>query len=333
MKNALDGTMRSTSDDESIRGPTTPPLKKFSPERGNRRRTIFRSHWASTSIPEEMKFETVLQAFTRRSSISIFVFYSMTVISIRNIVTRDDFRKTMNAEQFEDFYPPDECAEIRRRVAADRFVVITGYGKSFYLRTALYVVKELDEYKQEFCAMISDPTDWKHIEPKELKLVLFNCPFGETEPNKRKTRAMLDILNNVQLTTKDSECPLVVIVVTQWEIMQTALKSVGSHHGLLDEPVKLYKENNEQEPEIIDDGSVNDSEHTGEESDDKYDASDGEPNSGPVKVLDNADAESNDEHGVSDSGSNDVIVVSDTESIEYAVSDEESDDESFDLTW
>ncbi|XP_052789278.1 uncharacterized protein LOC128223876 isoform X2 [Mya arenaria] len=439
----------------------------------------------------------------------------------------DDFRKTMNAEQFEDFYPPDECAEIRRRVAADRFVVITGYGKSFYLRTALYVVKELDEYKQEFCAMISDPTDWKHIEPKELKLVLFNCPFGETEPNKRKTRAMLDILNNVQLTTKDSECPLVVIVVTQWEIMQTALKSVGSHHGLLDEPVKLYKENNEQEPEIIDDGvqnlivgtkgksmktmieitksyredysypvseesvksvrvkmkgskfvlisgkrrdvntavalrlaqdyddrrfvivrnksdisnidlqnisllmvediagkykyddtrlanwletfdsllslvrkgklnlvatiesdkmergknelglhpifrhevqvspsdsicvkqemdnpfasiptqeptskgttvtsgAPNSNKHTGEESDDKYDASDGEPNSGPVKVLDNADAESNDEHGVSDSGSNDVIVVSDTESIEYAVSDEESDDESFDLTW
>ena len=33
MKNALDGTMRSTSDDESIREATLPPLRKSSPER------------------------------------------------------------------------------------------------------------------------------------------------------------------------------------------------------------------------------------------------------------------------------------------------------------
>ncbi|WAR21095.1 hypothetical protein MAR_015069 [Mya arenaria] len=162
----------------------------------------------------------------------------------------DEFRKFMTTEMTPNIQPHVDCTEIKNRISTRRIAVITGYGGSHYIHTTAHAIRELN-LKEELCTLITDPSDWKHINPMELQLVLFKCPFGDSEPNEEKARVMFDVMDSIKQTLLDDKCNMFVVVLSQTEVMRAAIEIIGKSHDLLEDPVTCHKENTKLDPDII----------------------------------------------------------------------------------
>ncbi|XP_052772983.1 uncharacterized protein LOC128211904 [Mya arenaria] len=165
----------------------------------------------------------------------------------------DEFRKFMTTEMTPNIQPHVDCTEIKNRISTRRIAVITGYGGSHYIHTTAHAIRELN-LKEELCTLITDPSDWKHINPMELQLVLFKCPFGDSEPNEEKARVMFDVMDSIKQTLLDDKCNMFVVVLSQTEVMRAAIEIIGKSHDLLEDPVTCHKENTKLDPDIIGQG-------------------------------------------------------------------------------
>ncbi|XP_060586230.1 uncharacterized protein LOC132741971 [Ruditapes philippinarum] len=76
-----------------------------------------------------------------------------------------------------DFNPPNEVTDIRAKLRDCHHVVVTGYNKSRYFETALAAIKGMGyNYKRSVQMLTS--SDWRHIDPEDVDLVVCTDPFG-----------------------------------------------------------------------------------------------------------------------------------------------------------
>ncbi|WAR30580.1 hypothetical protein MAR_033122 [Mya arenaria] len=162
---------------------------------------------------------------------------------------KDNFLRLETQTLVDGFQPPKEINEIRTRLRNKKFVVIAGHGNSSYIEAALYAIKDL-EHNPSNCVLLSSASNWEHIEPGEVELVLIKCPFGEKDFDQAKTKAFLDILDNIQMSINDTAETFSVVVVSQTEVLQKALLGCNGHE-LLEDPVKIYQPNTAESPDNI----------------------------------------------------------------------------------
>ncbi|WAR30574.1 hypothetical protein MAR_033116 [Mya arenaria] len=162
---------------------------------------------------------------------------------------KDNFLRLATQTLVDGFQPPKEINEIRTRLRNKKFVVIAGHGNSSYIEAALYAIKDL-EHNPSNCVLLTSASNWEHIEPGEVELVLIKCPFGEKDFDQAKTKAFLDILDNIQMSINDTAETFSVVVVSQTEVLQKALLGCNGHE-LLEDPVKIYQPNTAESPDNI----------------------------------------------------------------------------------
>ncbi|XP_052788446.1 uncharacterized protein LOC128223195 [Mya arenaria] len=149
----------------------------------------------------------------------------------------------------DEVQPPKEIDEIRTRLRNEKYVFITGHGNRSYIEAALYAIKDLEQTPSN-CVLLSSASNWEHIEPSEVELVLIFCPFGKGDIDHAKTKAFLDILDNIQLSINDPAETFSVMIVSQTEVFQKVLVSCN-RHDLLENPVKIDRPNTAESPDDI----------------------------------------------------------------------------------
>ncbi|XP_060585314.1 uncharacterized protein LOC132741209 [Ruditapes philippinarum] len=101
------------------------------------------------------------------------------------------FESTMK-ELSGDFNPPSEVTDIRAKLRDGHHVVVTGCNNSRYFETALAAIKGMD-YNYKRCVEMQTSSDWRHIDPEDVDLVLCRDPFGRISYDESKAKAMDDI--------------------------------------------------------------------------------------------------------------------------------------------
>ncbi|WAR30624.1 hypothetical protein MAR_033166, partial [Mya arenaria] len=149
-----------------------------------------------------------------------------------------NFTKTMSKCLQEDFIPPEEVGTLRQKLEENHLAVVVGYGESAYLSTVLYAIKQ-SEYEPKLCVLLTDPSDWIHVDPDDVKLVVFKDPFGISECDENKATAMFNKLDDIQNSCEDSNMD--VIIASKGEILNAAMRDLGKTHEILEDQIKVYK--------------------------------------------------------------------------------------------
>ncbi|WAQ94328.1 hypothetical protein MAR_006799 [Mya arenaria] len=134
------------------------------------------------------------------------------------------FTKTTSKDLKEDFIPPEEVETIRQKIEENHLAIVVGYGESAYLSTVLYAIKQ-SEYEPKLCVLLTDPSDWNHVDPDDVQLVVFKDPFGISECDQNKGTTMFNKLDDKQNSCDDSS--LDVIIASKGEILNAAMRDLG----------------------------------------------------------------------------------------------------------
>ncbi|XP_053391025.1 uncharacterized protein LOC128553860 isoform X2 [Mercenaria mercenaria] len=146
----------------------------------------------------------------------------------------------------DNFSAPEKVSDIRTKLRDNHHVVVTGSYNSRYFETALAAIKGMDyDYKRS--VEMHKSSDWRHIDPEDVDLVLCRNPFGNLSYDIDKSKSMADIFNSMMHTTKgDDEKTLDIIMVTDSAILA---KCKQFHdHGILEDVVKVFDDTSETHP-------------------------------------------------------------------------------------
>ncbi|XP_060601580.1 uncharacterized protein LOC132754861 isoform X4 [Ruditapes philippinarum] len=167
------------------------------------------------------------------------------------------FESTMK-ELTDDFNPPNEVTDIRTNLRDCHHVVVTGCNNSRYFETALAAVKGMD-YNHKRSVEMHTSSDWRHIDPEDVDLVLCKDPFGRISYDESKAKAMEDIFTSMKHSTKsdNGDKALDIVMVTDLKILQEC--KMRHDHEILDEVVKVFTDTSASQPAdlIIGCGSLN----------------------------------------------------------------------------
>ncbi|WAR30307.1 hypothetical protein MAR_032849 [Mya arenaria] len=161
---------------------------------------------------------------------------------------KECFDSTMSRELPDDFKPPDCIAQIRDYLRQKRHVIVTGTVGRSYLQVALAAIKEINT-EPNVSAEISLPSDWRHIDPSEIKFILSKNPFGDDLFDAQKARAMVDVLCPIINSAYAGE--LTLAIVTKKDVLVQAQDVFGKDHDVLQNIVELYAETTMNNPEMI----------------------------------------------------------------------------------
>ncbi|XP_052789858.1 uncharacterized protein LOC128224164 isoform X1 [Mya arenaria] len=162
---------------------------------------------------------------------------------------KECFDSTMSRELLDDFEPPDCIAQIRDYLRQKRHVIVTGTVGRSYLKVALTAIKDVNTHGPNVSAEISFPSDWRHIDPSEIKFILCTNPFGVHDFDAQKARAMLDVLCQIMNSAYAGE--LTLAIVTKKDVLVQAQEVFGKDHDVLQNIVEPYAETSVNHPEII----------------------------------------------------------------------------------
>ncbi|XP_060585319.1 uncharacterized protein LOC132741210 isoform X4 [Ruditapes philippinarum] len=156
------------------------------------------------------------------------------------------FESTMK-ELSGDFNPPSEVTDIRAKLRDGHHVVVTGCNNSRYFETALAAIKGMD-YNYKRCVEMHTSSDWRHIDPEDVDLVLCRDPFGRISYDESKAKAMDDIFKSMMHSTKrdSSDKALDIVIVTDLKIFEEC--KMHHDHELLDEVVKVFTDTSSTQP-------------------------------------------------------------------------------------
>ncbi|XP_060601576.1 uncharacterized protein LOC132754861 isoform X2 [Ruditapes philippinarum] len=148
------------------------------------------------------------------------------------------FESTMK-ELSDDFKPPNEMTDIRAKLRDCHHVVVTGCNNNRYFETALAAIKGMD-YNIKRSVEMHTSSDWRHINPEDVDLVLCIDPFGRLFYDESKAKAMEDIFKSMIHSTKkdDGDKALDIVIVTDLNILQEC--KMHHDHELLDKVVKVF---------------------------------------------------------------------------------------------
>ncbi|XP_060556118.1 uncharacterized protein LOC132716802 [Ruditapes philippinarum] len=146
-----------------------------------------------------------------------------------------------------NFQPPPEAEEIKTKLENSHLVVVSGNDKDLYLQTAISAIKSR-KYGSSNCFLIASSNDWKQIDIKDAKLVVFLHPFGKDKFDSEKGKAMFSIMDNIvkSTTAKDNDDVIDVVIITDKSI----LKEWKLHfsHSMVEEPIVVLKPETEDSP-------------------------------------------------------------------------------------
>ncbi|XP_060600204.1 uncharacterized protein LOC132753720, partial [Ruditapes philippinarum] len=156
------------------------------------------------------------------------------------------FESTMK-ELSGDFNPPSEVTDIRAKLRNFHHVVVTGCNNSRYFETALAAIKGID-YNYQRSVEMHTSSDWRHIDPQDVDLVLCRDPFGGFSYDESKTKAMEDIFKSMMHSTKrdNGDKALDIIIITDLNIFEEC--KMHHDHEILDEVVKVFIETSSAQP-------------------------------------------------------------------------------------
>jgi hypothetical protein len=136
-------------------------------------------------------------------------------------------------------YKPGACVDVIKTELRDKHhVVVTGNCNSRYLDTALYVIRDLD-YDMERCVEMNSASDWRHIQPDDVDLVLCRNPFGNYVYDDNKACRMIDIFDDIlgAVEATDGENNIDFVIVTNEDCLPKDRKVMA--HKLMKEGIKL----------------------------------------------------------------------------------------------
>jgi hypothetical protein len=147
----------------------------------------------------------------------------------------------------DDFNAPNEVSGIRAKLRDCHHVVVTGSNNSRYLETALAAIKGMD-YNYKRSVEMHTSSDWRHIDPEDVDLVLCRDPFGGFSYDERKAKAMGDIFHSMIYSTKaaNGDKTLDIVIVTDLKIFEECKMHHG--HEILDEVVKVFTDTSSTQP-------------------------------------------------------------------------------------
>ncbi|XP_060600203.1 uncharacterized protein LOC132753719 isoform X2 [Ruditapes philippinarum] len=156
------------------------------------------------------------------------------------------FESTMK-ELSGDFNPPSEVTEIRAKLRNYHHVVVTGCNNSRYFQTALAAIRGMD-YNYKRSVEMHTSSDWRHIDPQNVDLVLCRDPFGGFSYDESKTKAMEDIFKSMMHSTKrdNGDKALDIVIVTDLNILEEC--KMHHDHEILDEVVKVFTDTSSAQP-------------------------------------------------------------------------------------
>ncbi|WAR30312.1 hypothetical protein MAR_032854 [Mya arenaria] len=171
--------------------------------------------------------------------------------TVDNILGRmkDCFESTMSRELKDDFEPPDCIAQIRDYLRQRRHVIVTGTVGQLHLQAALTAIKDVNTDVDNASAEISFASDWRHIDPSDIKFILSKNPFGDDVFDARKAFEMVDVL--CQITKSAYAGELTLAIVTKKDVLVQAQEVFGKDHDVLQNIVEPYAYTTEDNPEII----------------------------------------------------------------------------------
>ncbi|XP_060558532.1 uncharacterized protein LOC132718814 isoform X2 [Ruditapes philippinarum] len=156
------------------------------------------------------------------------------------------FESTMK-ELSDDFNPPSEMTDIRAKLRNSHHVVVTGCNNSRYFETALASVKGMD-YNYKRSVEMHTSSDWRHIDPTDVDLVLCRDPFGGFSYDESKAKAMDDIFKSMMHSTKrnNGDKALDIVIVTDLKILEEC--KLHHDHEILEEVVKVFTKTSSAQP-------------------------------------------------------------------------------------
>ncbi|XP_060597219.1 uncharacterized protein LOC132751115 isoform X3 [Ruditapes philippinarum] len=156
------------------------------------------------------------------------------------------FESTMK-ELSDDFNPPSEVTDIRAKLRDCHHVLVTGCNNSRYFETALAAIKGMD-YNYKRCVEMHTSSDWRHIDPEDVDLVVCRDPFGRISYDNSKAKAMDDIFKSMMHSTKrdNGDKALDIVIVTDLNILEEC--KLHYDHELLDEVVKVFTDTSSTQP-------------------------------------------------------------------------------------
>ncbi|XP_060598384.1 uncharacterized protein LOC132752119 isoform X2 [Ruditapes philippinarum] len=147
----------------------------------------------------------------------------------------------------DDFNAPNEVSGIRAILRDCHHVVVTGCNNSRYFETALAAIKGMD-YNYKRSVAMDTSSDWRHIDPEDVDLVLCRDPFGGISYNESKAKAMDDIFKSMLHSTKrdNGDKALDIVIVTDLKILEEC--KMHHDHEILEEVVKVFTKTSSAQP-------------------------------------------------------------------------------------
>jgi hypothetical protein len=146
-----------------------------------------------------------------------------------------------------DFNQPSEVTDIRVKLRDCHHVVVTGCNNSRYFETALAAIKGMG-YNYKRSVEMHDSSDWRHIDPEDVDLVLCRDPFGGFSYDESKSKAMEDTFKSMLHSTKrdNGDKALDIVIVTDLNILAEC--KMHHDHEILDEVVMVFTETSSEQP-------------------------------------------------------------------------------------
>ncbi|XP_053392245.1 uncharacterized protein LOC128554937 [Mercenaria mercenaria] len=150
-------------------------------------------------------------------------------------------------KEFPDsFNAPSEVADIRTKLRDNHRVIVTGSDNSRYFETTLAAIKGMN-YNYKRSVEMHKSSDWRHIDPEDVDLVLCINPFGSFSYDENKAKSMADIFNSMMHTTKeDGDRCLDIVMITDSKIL--AVCKQLHDHDILEDVVKVFDDTSETHP-------------------------------------------------------------------------------------
>ncbi|XP_053379126.1 uncharacterized protein LOC123543237 [Mercenaria mercenaria] len=157
------------------------------------------------------------------------------------------FITTLKEDLPANFDSPPEVADIKTKLRDVHHVVVTGFRDTRYLETALAAIHSM-KYNHNRCVEMRDSSDWRHVDPEEVDLVLCREPFGDFTFDEKRTKSMADIFSNMLQTARasDGSKHLDIVIVCDVELLQQVSNVHG--HDILEEVVQVYQPTSETTP-------------------------------------------------------------------------------------
>ncbi|XP_052815475.1 uncharacterized protein LOC128242383 [Mya arenaria] len=128
---------------------------------------------------------------------------------------------------------------IRSKLITKIPVVITGVECAQYEEVALSLIRKMTNFKEDFCATINDPHEWKDLEEDFVNVVVVKDPFGLEMLDESKTKEMDKIFHSIASRIQNS---FSTVILTKKSVLEKAIKFVPHKEN------KVYSNGNRFEP-------------------------------------------------------------------------------------